>query len=1779
MFIYDGASAIIRKKNDSNDFKVRITKINESDTELILGLQLVEPKEDEDLNLSVKINKSDGKLIQPEDKPYNEEENNITFFLISDEIVKNKFVTISKVNNGSDEDTDNNSTIAKVIDINNETRTVSFLINNTTSFDIDFNQLKHLSFKQVTKQKKQKKQTQVTSKKAPPQKSNEVEQDKEDVEDNGEDIEQDKEDVEDNGEDIEEEVDSTDEVEVEYLNTDVFRISPKEKLINSMEHNLRPSLREIPRNSIKIDNECESLFALNDVVEVISLRQRKINKGKIEQFLNDDSPNVPSWILPIAHNKKKIYKTGTETTDLITNARNKLQTEDTSNRRAIDEQYGDGYKKERDEFTRPFEETESDSTQSNSFPKYTLTESIIKKGGVISMNKQNTMNNIIQVFIPSDKILFERNADTMCIIKDLRRYSRVFVPTTNIYEKIYETSDRSTLSGVKQKELNLSDNKTDGYYTYTSKLPELKENIEYVVSQVENKDKSRLNLLVNASALVDQLNFSNFYWHDIHKSEWMNAKAKATIKKTQKTLKLYIKESIQNYKKNNSYDVQNKLYTRSLNIFGNSIFYNISAQCEEINNGMIDAYNLPNDNICDSEALNKMMNIDYGDAYYKYLNFCNSNIEIVGGDLNIEDYYEEQKSLLCGNHAINNMFGEKKVISDFENMEEEYIDGKLNLSYVCLDCERKIKSQKDIELCVNDDGNYDSGVIMKAIKLLGYDMVIYPESHSLVIEKCDYFPNMDSYNNVSKDLLNVANNMLSDTYIGTIVYLKRHFTAFRLSEDKTTLEYIDSLKLSDSKTIGRDTNDMYSFLKQLIDNRVDNDGSIYTIINVHHKIVHSMESQGNNDVIELFNKQIPRYGFIEIDQGDVGSQENINNEEIDQGDKDENNDSSEKGFKMINSSINRKNSKLIGDGDNGDDDDDEEEEENKNLQKYVEIIKNSIHEYDNYTCHKYKVENQYDMIQSLNVIIRLRDIENKRLLKYQIENYVKVESIDVKPEIVKRLIESTSQESEEKYYTNLLLSAMADSSSGWSNIVEIKRSLGNNVVQTSRKIKNGDDNDDISDVEQIWLETIYEEKTVKVMPYYYIELSNFFVFGEGSLNDIISTLMNNKSISYESGTYVCNYYRNALPISVDMEPSETSFHTSTLSNIPSSDSGIVIDIRMPDSSHIFKRFMQEYFSNFFGEDNINSLHVNQVIRKYLPLWNDNVKKILNNTDKEKKIQLLCVILIIGIQASPYFCRKRTVNFVGRDKMIVLGVNAINGYPAAYREESKNTDTDTDTLVYYMSKRLEKRKNENGQLSGIQKSLKEQISSILGENQSIYKEIKDNADVLTKDIPGNDWYERQWSNFYPPLFPVKSQDLNVQVPKNVCSSKNKYSEKFLLLKHINNLSINNMYEKNQNIYTNYNQSTDNTSKSNNYIRSFEKLTHLCYNVPATANYIVSKTQTPIDIIEEVKVFNFSDNFRKRFIEFYCSKGPQSVVDLCKRKENNNNNITITNDKNNQEWFTRVLKSVNRTSMNTTFMKTNKKSETRNTSEIRDESNTVNKNDLLKDCPVRNTSVKEFNNDIESKGFNNYITDLKLGHGDGELSIQQFSIMLNECGYDKEIIKEVDNIFVFTDVNERSIYNFIKVNVMHFVNVMSIKQNKNMKKWHLCWKANMEYYKYSHNVFDNIIHSTNEHDHVIAKMKFVLKYILCMAIASSTKEEKGDVVYILKYCLDKIEANKKCMNMGSTELRNKLDKQSNAERNAQVNLDKYDSELRKQLKKAGIHREQNRRRNIDVGIGEE
>ena len=33
-----------------------------------------------------------------------------------------------------------------------------------------------------------------------------------------------------------------------------------------------------------------------------------------------------------------------------------------------------------------------------------------------------------------------------------------------------------------------------------------------------------MNLLVNATSLVEQLNFSNVYWHDIDRKEWWETK-------------------------------------------------------------------------------------------------------------------------------------------------------------------------------------------------------------------------------------------------------------------------------------------------------------------------------------------------------------------------------------------------------------------------------------------------------------------------------------------------------------------------------------------------------------------------------------------------------------------------------------------------------------------------------------------------------------------------------------------------------------------------------------------------------------------------------------------------------------------------------------------------------------------------------------------------------------------------------------------------------------------------------------------------------------------------------------------------------------------------------------------------------------------------------------------------------------------------------------------------------------------------------------------------------
>ena len=1870
MFIYVGASATIRKNNEMNDIKVTIEKMTESNGYLILDLKLEEEYDNESENeneYTVKINIEDGEIQNKSDD--DADRNKITTFTPSDIIAKNKYVKISENKNSDNEGIDpTSSVVAKVTGINYGERTVSFLINEggTTSFDIGFNELNRVSIKSETvpEESIKKKKVKGTTKKAEKQRRKEdvsvEEADNDDDDDAYYDAEDD-DNVNESPNQADDEEDNEDEeieVEVEVLNPDVFTTSPKDQLVKSMEDKLSSNLRENPRNSIRIYNECDSLFALYDVIEddlSLSPRQMKYKKRRIDQFLQDGSPNVPSWILPISHNKKKIYDVSDKMTTavLIKGAENVLQSEEDANRRAIDVKYGGDYVSNLEEFTRPFTEaiTSNSNAERKKFPKYTLTEAIISVGPVLSFNIQDTKKNIIQMFIPTDKILLKKNQNNMCLIEDLRRYSRVFVPTTSIYDKVYETSDRSLVSGVRQRLLQGDDKDNENKRKKTKLLPTLKENISYVVSHVEEKDKSSMNLLVNATSLVEQLNFSNVYWHDIDRKEWWETKK--LIKDTQKTLKLYIKDSIQNYIKNNKSNTKNNTNTISLKIFGESIFYDAAKGCKRIINEMIKAYNLPKKYICEAEALNKMMNIDYGDAYYKYLNYCNSNIEMLGGNLNIGDYYEEQSRLLCGKHSINNMLNKVAVISDFDNMED-YIDGKLNLAHVCVECEVKANAN----LCVPDKGygDFDAGVIMKAIDLLGYDMVIFPESHRLEIEKCNYFPNEDAYYNITKDLGAAADNMLSVTYVGSILYLRGHYTALRLSSDKQSVEYIDSLKVTDSKIIARNTNQLYRLLKNTLGNSPDMMDKIYTIINVHHKMVRSMAIpsqaqadkvileipiQYDNAVVEVVEvvpeRPAQRFGIIVENEGEsedemenqlsvnndvfgVESQEDRGNEvnsdrddnvmgegkkdsseaeedediansisdnstkEIEERDDNDmgegKKESSEEEVEDITSSSDNS-TKVIEEREDGGNDEDDDEEDNENLQKYVDMIKKSIGEYDNYTCHKYKVANENEMIQSISMISRLRDMENNRIMKYQIENYVKVESLDVNNEMVSRLLGTTSQ----NFYRELIMNALSDRTSCWSYIVEIKRSLGNNFVIVTSKKEGGDEDNNI---DQVWLETIYKESSVKVMPYYFIELSNFFVYGEGSIKEIIVKLINNKNISKEDRGYACQYLDGfLLPIPLELDNSDTSYNSNTLPNTETNN----IRETVSQLSNINRKEIKFFIDfsrkviNYFASSNEVTLQGNQMIHKFLPIFIKSFEeaKADKGMDTATILHILCgAILIIGLQSSPYFCKKRTVKFEDKEKILVLGVNAICGYPA---ETIHGGDShQTNTLLNYVSKRLSEALGGDSQR--IHTLIVGYIKNILAKNKNISEEIKKNVKTLTEDIPGNDWYENQWSNFAPPLFPVGAVDENVLVQNDVCRVNNEYKEKFVLLKLISNLSIKIMKVKNENANSSYENTKDKQAITTykNLTRNYEKLTRLCYNVPATANYLVSSTKTRLDIIEEVKVFNFSDNFRKRFIEFYCSKGPQSVVDLCKTEADYN--IAITNEKSNEEWFLRVLKSVNEKSMITDFVKATGKSDTQSPTEP----DPVNR-DV---CPNpedenKNDSIKDFNknNKIETIGFNYFITNLKIltdagvNNGSTTNNIQikksQFKLWLSGCVY-KDVIEKTNRALTFADVNQRSIYNFIKVNVKQLVNITSLKECKSeeMKVWHTCWKANLKYYRYNHDVFDEIIQNTKDHDHVMLKMNFVLKYIMCMAVASCKDKEIGDVNKILIKCLDKIIENKKCMNMSSTELRTVLTNQSTAERNKQVNLDKYDSELRKRLKKAGIHREQNIKFNRDHGI---
>ena len=151
-------------------------------------------------------------------------------------------------------------------------------------------------------------------------------------------------------------------------------------------------------------------------------------------------------------------------------------------------------------------------------------------------------------------------------------------------------------------------------------------------------------------------------------------------------------------------------------------------------------------------------------------------------------------------------------------------------------------------------------------------------------------------------------------------------------------------------------------------------------------------------------------------------------------------------------------------------------------------------------------------------------------------------------------------------------------------------------------------------------------------------------------------------------------------------------------------------------------------------------------------------------------------------------------------------------------------------------------------------IKDKISRILDKYPAEKEQIKNNVRTFTMNIPDNNWYKKQWSFFLPPLFPVdiKIADINTQNIQHLCNSNHKYNVKYTILNRIKNISLYMMNDK---------TNTNNSNNTNNTIINLSKLIRLCYNIPSSANFIVSTKQNEEKIIEEIKIFDFSDTDRK------------------------------------------------------------------------------------------------------------------------------------------------------------------------------------------------------------------------------------------------------------------------------------------------------------------------------
>ena len=1355
----------------------------------------------------------------------------------------------------------------------------------------------------------------------------------------------------------------------------------RERLTDEMIDQLDPNLPSNMRNMLiaRIIRECYDIIALSRAYTTIITRNSISRRKDLSKYENKDNKigNVPIWVVPIVkgidegtrgrdYSKKDIYETKSSINRNVNDYKEFnqkiLRISNYLNIDIIVQQYfkketysgSAGVSKEksfdevRNKLTRPFKNCEGKDKNSYS----SQIEGVFDKNSVLKVKyeiddqgkknykgvENNVKDRIIQVFTDNDKLCYKN--DDFLVSLECRDYSRSFLPTTNILDKLRSSQNNHNILGTSCFTQNNAEDMRSN-----SSLPEMKDNLKYIIDLVESNEY-QIHKMLSAYLLVSQLNFDNIYWHNL---EFKYVKdVQDIISKFQKDIKKRIERTREFLTKSYDRKNKNKGPEKKEKGFVLESLYGIGRcgreETEYLN--IINGYGFKREmEMTVSELLDKMMNTDYGDVYYKYLNYCNTNLQI-GGEDSHDNFLELQDELLCGKHAINNMLGREVAVADFSKLDDKYVkqqDGKdlLNLAYICVQCNeikleennkiRKTftsnnhplkKLRKEDEFCINEYGEFEVVVILKALSDLRYNFSIYPKDVILDydLSKCNFL-----YDQIDEDpdatLNNVVEEIVSkEDYEGSIIYKsgegRKHYTAIRLSTNKENLYFVDSIACSNSPSISTvkrsDTSSIRTFLEGLLD--IDklkefhitrqnnqqignlNNLNVYVIINV----TSSTESSEISEISEIGTQLAPQ-SYTQVDQGTPQSNTQVDpgdgqGSQEDPGDSqgsqegDQEDDGSRKGSensKNSNNSTNRErlttdiSTNFCDKVDFGDDKDMKELER----QKYNDNINNSklLYQYDDFICRNFEVNNKYSMKLSINSLARMKEMETIRLFKYQSSNYVRVLNIQGNESYFshimgKGLNDKNEDEVEltEIEYERLL----SVSHNRWERVHNILLDLGNNIVTKKYTYTTYSEEENETNRVEVWIETFVGENMdrVKVMPQYWREISNAIFSGlrqNETLKILMMSLYDKNEVRKDGNQYICNYTNLDLDIQIS-EDAMNLFHSGTVSDSAAQqeDNNAEEVVKAYDSDSI--NLMNEckvWIMEYIDMESENPEEIVNLVREYAKLVKSSplYKVDSGTTEKEKKEEkkkekeqlrlLKYSCFIICLQASSYFCKLKTKTMTKKKKN------------KSQEKDKENTFVNFKSVLVLSGYPADTTETGNHDsliqyfqplYSKDEADVKAKIDIILKQNPSVYDRIKSNWTFSRENIPNETWYKKKWNTFLPPLFPTNITADKVTIGKVIqgCSSDKDYSTKLLILSEISNISFFIRQKTNK-------SNTEGIKQDRDKILTLSRLVKICFNYPSSPRYIVSKKIGDNKTEEEIRVFSFSEKFQNEFIQYYST----------------------------------------------------------------------------------------------------------------------------------------------------------------------------------------------------------------------------------------------------------------------------------------------------------------------